>query len=105
MTYRKPWTGGAKAYPEIDSLADLEAACYRKRNRFMLHIPRGDAEVDASPCVTCGLRLDEPAPGSKSPDRWTTGTVAPKARRIALQHYACSWQTLLTDVFALGRAM
>lgn len=105
MAYRKPWTGGAKAYPEIDSLADLPAATYRKRNTFIAHIPRGDAEVDALPCATCSQPLGGPAEGSDKVDRWTTITISPRAKRYVLQHYVCSWQTLMTDILRLGRAM
>lgn len=99
-TYRKPWTGGAKAYPEADDLAGVAASMYRRRNRYLLHVRNSTPEIGKRLCPTCGLRLDAPQ-GYSKPDEFSTWHIDPKARTAVAQHYVCSWQTLFNQIAAI----
>ena len=99
MTYRAPWTGGAKAYPEADTFGDLWAGVARKRKTLIVHMPN-TGEAGDVPCASCGALLRDPSPDRDRPDVWSTWHVAPRSRQAAGQHYACSWGTLLSAVFA-----
>lgn len=98
--FRKPWEHGAKAYYEADTLEALKEGAKRKRNPFMVHLSlEGFGHL---PCGTCGIPLaDEYGDGQR--DTWGTGHYSPKAKRLGVQHYYCSWQTLMDQVFRLGR--
>lgn len=109
MTYRKPWTGGAKAYPEADTFADLAEGMKRKRKVQMVHMPN-DGEAGLEKCATCGVRLRMKYAANKGgpktqQDKFSTWTYYP-AKKVAVgQHYGCSWLTLMQDVYALGKKM
>jgi hypothetical protein len=98
--FRKPWQNGAKAYHEADTLEALREGMKRKRNSTMVHLSHsGFGDL---PCATCGVPLSGEYADGKT-DKWGTGTYYPKTKRLVVQHYYCSWQTLMQDVLKLGR--
>ena len=103
--YRGPWQHGAKGYPEADSIEALRDGAKRKRNTFIVHLNH-DGFGDL-PCASCGIALRDiyaanPGGPLAKQDKWGTGTYFPKRKRLVVQHYYCSWQTLMSQVLRLG---
>lgn len=104
--YRNPWEHGAKAYPEADTPEALREGAKRKRKPLMVHLAHeGFGHL---PCATCGIALRDPyAANQDGPkvhtDQWGTGHYNPRTKVLIVQHYYCSWSTLMGKVIALGR--
>lgn len=107
--YREPWQGGARAYPEADSLRHLAEAAKRKRKPFDVLV-RG---IGAEPCASCGIALQDPYHVNPGEARTVQDDGArgyrvvyyPRSRRWVARHYYCSWGALMADVVALGRML
>ena len=102
--FRKPWTHGAKAYEEADSLEDLVAGLRRARNSRRVYV-HGDA-IGHLPCVHCGIPLADPYPVNPGDTRLRTdkgpdysGRYFPKRKAFVPEHYYCGWGALLAPVF------
>lgn len=107
--YRKPWTHGAKAYPQADSLDAMVAGTKRARNPLTVHVAwSGLTDVK---CACCGGALDEAycAPGMSTDVVDSTGYAYvdydPRTKRAVVRHYYCAWAGTMTEVLDLGRAM
>jgi hypothetical protein len=98
--FRNPWQNGAKAYPEADTLEALREGMKRKRKSTIVHLSHEG--FGNMPCATCGTALSAEY-GDGHSDRWGTGTYYPSTKRLIVQHYYCSWQTIMNDVVKLGR--
>ena len=98
MAYRNPWTGGAKAYPEADTFADLWEGVKRKRKSLLVHMPN-DGEAGDILCASCGIKLRDIGPDASKPDQWSTWTVYPREKKAVAQHYYCSWGSLMQEIF------
>lgn len=100
--YREPWQHGAKAYPEADNLEALREGTKRKRKHLMVHLAHeGFGHL---PCASCGIPIgDKYGDHLNHQDKWGTGHYFPKTKRLVVQHYYCSWGTLMNEVIRLGR--
>lgn len=109
--YRKPWTFGAKAYPEADNLAAIVTGTKRARNPLTVRVPHAGL-VDER-CACCGLALDAEYPVSPNqPDtlvRDESGMAMvdydPRTKRAIVRHYYCAWAGTIGEVLDLGRRM
>lgn len=106
--FRKPWTHGARAYEEADSLEAMRAGLKRARKDRKVYITNRD-EVAHLPCAACGIPLGDPYPVNKgsahtSVDRHLAVDYSPRTGRIVPLHYYCSWGVLLTQVMAYSGA-
>lgn len=106
--YREPWTFGAKAYAEADTLEALAEGMKRKRKLQIVHL--NNATLGHLECACCGIPVGDPYPvnpGEEATrtDKWATGKYSPRTRTLVAMHYYCSWGALLNDVFRLGRAI
>lgn len=103
--YRKPWTEGAHAYPEVDSVKGVEQSMYRKRNGFTAITRQGKPLYERGKCAVCGgpLKGLYTAGGSavSKPDSYAFVDVSPKARTYVLKHYYCAWQMTMEGIVAL----
>lgn len=109
--YREPWTNGAKAYPEADSMADLWRGVRRKRSPLTVLVSHDT--IGREPCAHCGIALADPYavhPGEPPthtdslPYAWVD--VDPRKRVAVARHYYCAWaSTTMSALIALGRAM
>lgn len=107
--FRKPWTHGAKAYPEADTFAALAEGAKRKRKAFLVHMPN-DGEAGLRPCAVCGIALRDPyavnaGEAPSKTDTYSTWDYNPRTRRAVGMHYYCSWSALMRAVLDMGRVM
>lgn len=94
--FNKPWTGDAHAYPVATSLADAIAGLSRTRKGIHTFILREAALADGQTlCAYCG-KVILPGEGNR-------GLYSARQRRAVMLHYSCSWQSLLEDIFRVGR--
>lgn len=97
--FRKPWTHGAKAYPEADTFEALKESMKRKRKPYLVHMTNA-GEAGEKPCASCGVPLREPyqvdpdSPKTRVDDN-STWHVDPRSKRAYGQHYYCSWGSLM----------
>lgn len=108
MSYRPPWTAGAKAYPQADTMADVWEGVRRKRNRLTVHVAH--AGLKGVMCAGCGHALDGPYPvnDGEEPthvDRlgYAYVDVNPRAGTALARHYYCAWGAVMANVLALHR--
>lgn len=104
--FRKPWEGGAKAYPQADTFAALRAGLRRRRKTTVVHMPN-EGEAGAEPCATCGVALRDayavnPRDTRTAVDDYSTWTWLP-GRGLYGQHYYCSWRSIMADAMRLTR--
>lgn len=99
--YRKPWEGGAHAYPEADNMAGVKASLYRRRKPYMLHVSNHTKAVGNRPCDTCGIPLAQVGKDATTVDKWSTWHIDPRTKRATAEHYACSWMSLLTKIYSI----
>lgn len=103
--FRKPWDGGAYAYPEADSFADAHEGFKRKRTSVLFHMPN-TGEAGQELCASCGIKLADPYPvnayngrGQTSTDKWSSWNWDAKRKAVTGgMHYGCSWGSLLTEL-------
>lgn len=107
--YREPWTGGAKAYPEADTIAALWAGTARKRKPLTVHVAH--AALAGVPCAGCGQPLDGPYVLNAGEERtvrdelgYAYVDVNPRAGTATAHHYYCAWGRTMTEVMKLRRA-
>lgn len=106
--YREPWTGGAAAYPEADTLDALWAGVARKRRPLIVHVRHtGLPEV---PCARCGIHLDKPYPVNPGDTDLVTDErgfayvdVDPTKGEAIPRHYYCAWGATMSEVLKLRR--
>lgn len=110
--YREPWTHGAYAYPQADTLKDMWDGVRRKRKPLTVHVSH--ESIGDTPCAACGHPLSGPYPVNPGdpPDKWTTDTtgyayldVDPRARIAVARHYYCAWGATMARVLELGRIL
>ncbi len=94
MGFRKPWTGGARAYHEADTLADALEGFKRVRTtkHFIL-----TGTTDDPPCVGCGAPLSED-PANLASYRGNRCIYYPRSKSIEASHYVCAWGSTLTAI-------
>lgn len=100
-TLRKPWTHGAAAYHEADSIEGILAGLGRIRNPFTALIRHETHGVDGVPCAVCGLDLAGPSPGRDVPDTYAMVDVNPRTKRCVAKHYYCAWGGVMEKVMEL----
>lgn len=104
--FRRPWEHGAKAYHQADNLEALREGMKRKRKWEIVHLSHeGFGHL---PCASCGIPVGDPYPVNEGDtvlrqDDSATGHYFPKTKRLVVQHYYCSWGTLMNQVIQLGR--
>jgi hypothetical protein len=109
--YRAPWTHGAKAYPEADTLDAMWQGVARKRSPLTVHVAH--AGLVGQCCAGCGLPFDAPYPVSPhQPDELTVDRlgyayvdVSPRKGEAVARHYYCAWGAVMADVMKLRRAV
>lgn len=108
--YRAPWTHGAKAYPEADSLDAMWNGIKRKRKALTVHVSH-DAVGDL-PCACCGRPLGGEYPLNPGEPKMVIDRlgyaycdVNPRTKVARLCHYYCAWGMTLSQVIRLGRAI
>jgi hypothetical protein len=108
MSYREPWTSGAKAYPQADTMDDLWEGVRRKRKPLTVHVRH--TGLAGIPCAGCGLPLDGPyAVNAGEPathvDRlgYAYVDVKPRTGTAIARHYYCAWGAVMADVMKLTR--
>lgn len=92
--YRKPWTNGAKAYPEVDTKAGMKAAIYRKRNAFEAIVRPGTPLYRTQKCAICGEALS-------TEEGYAFVSLSPKAKTATFKHYNCAWTALFTQIASI----
>lgn len=92
--FRKPWTGGAKAYHEADTLADALEGFRRARTvkHFIL-----TGTTDDPPCAGCGRPLSDD-PAEIESYRGNRCEYLPRTKEIVAYHYVCGWDATLTAI-------
>ena len=110
--FRKPWTFGAKAYHEADTLPALAEGFKRARKLQYVHMPLQGLKggVDKLPCACCGVALGDkyavnPGEEPSVVDNYATVQYDPRTKRAALMHYYCSWGVTMNRILQLGRAL
>jgi len=109
--FRKPWTHGAKAYAQADTLAAMIEGMKRCRKPDTVHVAH--AGLVGVTCACCGLPLDSPYPVSPTqPDSIVQDDLGyayvdynPRTKRAVVRHYYCAWAGTIQEVLDLGRAM
>lgn len=102
--FRKPWTHGARAYFEADTFDALREGMKRMRTSKLVHMSN-DGEAGDALCASCGIALREPvtdAVGNRKADRYSVWTWIPARKAAYGQHYLCSWDSLMRDLFTLA---
>lgn len=106
--FRKPWTHGAKAYEEADSLPALREGLKRARKSRLVKVAR-DAVADL-PCAVCGIPLGDPYAANKGGPTdhvdkaaFLSGDYDPRSGTFVPLHYYCSWGVLMDAVVRLHR--
>lgn len=92
--FRKPWSEGARAYHEADTLADALEGFKRARTvkSFIL-----TGTTDDPPCAGCGAPLSDD-PARLAGYRGNRCTYHPRTRGIEARHYTCAWGSTLEAV-------
>lgn len=107
--YRKPWTHGAKAYPQADSLAAMVDGTKRCRKPLTVHVAH--AGLVGEKCAGCGgaFDADYTAPGMTGTTRDELGYAYvdydPRTKRAVARHYYCAWAGVMDQVLDLARRM
>jgi hypothetical protein len=103
--YREPWTHGAYAYPQADTIDAAAHGVRRKRKPLTVHVAHSGLTGRA--CDRCGNALDAPYPvnADDPPDQWHTDRggyayvdIDPHTGRYTIRHYYCAWTSTLAAV-------
>lgn len=97
--FRKPWTDGAKAYHEADTIADAIAGFRRVRTvkHFIL-----TGTTDDPICSGCGETLSND-PAESENYRGNRCEYDPRTKSVVAFHYTCGWGRTLTAIANLRR--
>lgn len=107
--YRKPWTNGAKAYPEADTLADVVESMKRKRKSYTILVSHEG--VAGMPCAACGYPLDGEYPLNPGEPKMVRDNgraycdVNPTRKTAVIRHYYCAWGHTMKMVLDVGRML
>lgn len=105
--FRAPWTAGAKAYPQADTIAALADGMRRRRKPLTVHVAM--AAVADQPCACCGLPMSGEYEVNRGEgdmhrdDEWAYADCDPRSKTFVLRHYYCAWGILLGDVMKLAQ--
>jgi hypothetical protein len=104
--FRKPWTHGAKAYHEADSLAAIRDGLGRLRKPLTVLIHHERGALAGVPCAACGKALDGPyLDDSDHVDRYAMVDVDPRSKTYVTRHYYCAWGAVMNKVMKLREVM
>lgn len=106
--FREPWTHGARAYREADTMEALERGMRRKRNIDTVLMPM--EAVGHLDCMYCGGKLGEPYEVNKGQGDLTTDQTGrveyhPRKKEARPYHYYCGWGATMKSVLDYGRAI
>jgi hypothetical protein len=101
--FRKPWTDGAKAYHEADTLDAMWAGIKRMRKPLTVHVSH-DA-LHGVVCAGCGHDVTGPNPDGKIDNGHAYVDADPKTRSALAYHYVCAWGATMNKVYELGRIL
>lgn len=100
---RKPWTHGAKAYHEADSLGDIVNGLGRLRRPLTVLIHHSGHGLDGVPCASCGGDLAGPYGDDDRVDSYSMVDVNPRTKQTVARHYYCAWGMTMNEVVRLSR--
>lgn len=89
--FRKPWTNGACAYVEVDTIKDAIQGFKRARLLQMFIITDKGVMNKKFTCAVC-----------QKPVTVKTGNRCdyyPREKKVLIMHYACAWSNLLHEIY------